>query len=514
MHSRRFFISLGILSLALYASMSWLSLQFNWGEGHADRPIVTYVAIYLSLFALYAFACGVVFSGLDHPGIFPAMVLLGLLFRAAVLPSQQIQEDDVYRYLWDGKVFAHGINPYEYAPSEIHDLPTLKIKEPEVFKKKYNRRNREELELLNRLKWENDTALVFSERINHPDIPTIYPPLAQYVFRIVHAVKADSIYAMRIAFLVFDLAAFSFIVLTLSALGVNKNYSLVYFWSPLIIKETFNSTHLDIIGISMLCASIYFLVRARHLPATFFLSLSFLGKLYPVILLPLYLKQFFRDNRENGKSLWAGAVGNVVLFLGVAVAGYLPFWNTGQKTFEGLRTFTVYFQSNDSIYALLVYLFGNIPGLNADTETFLAYDLPTLLSKAVVALILAGTLAYLLARRAPDPTDRMPCVRDLFIIMTLVFLLSPVQNPWYLCWTVPFLCLFHSRSLILLTGLVGLYYLDFYFDYQEITRYSLWIPWFEYLPFYILLTMELWRRRESSAMILKGKPLSLENKKI
>ena len=101
--------------------MSWLSLQFNWGEGYADRPIVTYVAIYLSLFALYAFACGVVFSGLDHPGIFPAMVLLGLLFRAAVLPSQQIQEDDVYRYLWDGKVFAHGINPYEYAPSEIHE---------------------------------------------------------------------------------------------------------------------------------------------------------------------------------------------------------------------------------------------------------------------------------------------------------------------------------------------------------------------------------------------------------
>ena len=75
--------------------------------------------------------------------------------------------------------------------------------------------------------------------------------------------------------------------------------------------------------------------------------------------------------------------------------------------------------------------------------------------------------------------------------MALVFLLSPIQNPWYLCWVVPFLCFFPSRSWILLTGLVGLYYIDFYFDYQEIQSWTKWTPWFEYLPFYLLLIWDL-----------------------
>ena len=80
--------------------------------------------------------------------------------------------------------------------------------------------------------------------------------------------------------------------------------------------------------------------------------------------------------------------------------------------------------------------------------------------------------------------------------MGLVFLLSPVQNPWYLSWVVPFMCLFPRwRSWILLTGLVGLYYIDFYFDYQDIGQYSQWIPWFEYPPFYLYFAYELWRQR-------------------
>lgn len=509
MNPRKFTIALGVLSLILYGAVFWLSLQFNWGEGYARRPISTYVAVYLGLFALYAFACGAVFWGGKSSTSFPAIVVFGLLFRAILLPSQQIQEDDVYRYLWDGKVFAHGINPYKYAPAEIHDFSTLKIKHPESLKKKYTAQEQEELKLLNKLKWDNDTALIYLERVNHPDIPTIYPPLAQYVFRVVHLLHADSIYAMRLAFLIFDLATFWFILRTLSVFGINRDYSLIYFWSPLIIKETFNSTHLDIIGISMLCASIYYLVRARDRLATIFLCLSFLGKLYPIILLPLYLKRIALRNRDAGKSLWAEPALSGILFTGLAVIGYFPFLNIGGETFEGLKTFTTYFQSNDSIFALLVYLFAKIPELNTTAELHLAYNLPTLLSKITVLLVLTGTLLFLLIRKTRPAADSSDCVRDMFLIMSLVFLLSPVQNPWYLCWTVPFLCFFPMRSFILLTGLVGLYYLDFYFDYQEISHYSPWIPWVEYSPFYALLGLELYQnfRRKKSAEPATPRPL-------
>ncbi|MFL2915729.1 MAG: hypothetical protein ACJZ45_04780, partial [Nitrospinia bacterium] len=67
----------------------------------------------------------------------------------------------------------------------------------------------------------------------------------------------------------------------------------------------------------------------------------------------------------------------------------------------------------------------------------------------------------------------------------------------------PFLCIFPERSWITLTGLVGLYYLDFYFDYQELEKLSLWIPWVEYLPFYFLLSLEF-RKNQNKKQLSKN----------
>ena len=117
-------------------------------------------------------------------------------------------------------------------------------------------------------------------------------------------------------------------------------------------------------------------------------------------------------------------------------------------------------------------------------------------AKSIVALVILGTVAYLIIKKTPDVNSPRAWVRNIFIVIVLVFLLSPAQNPWYLCWTVPFLCVFRSRSLIFLTGLIGLYYLDFYFDYQGITQYSVLVPWLEYTPFYIYLVWEFVRSKK------------------
>ncbi len=541
---RHLLFILGGLSLACYFWMAHLSRQFNWGEGYSDRPILTYLAIYFCLFALYAGGVALVHSGLQTRWTFWAMVAFGLAFRLTLLPAQQIQEDDVYRYLWDGKVFAHGINPFKYAPDEVSEFKQFIIREPDRFELTYDADSILELARLAQLKWANDTSLVFMERINHPGVATIYPPLAQYVFRAVHHLQPDSILAMRLAFLVFDGIAFTFIVLTLSALGRNRNWSLVYFWCPLVIKETFNSTHLDIIGIAFLCGSIYFLTQKRFYWAIGFLALSVLGKLYPVILLPLYLKEQARG--LNLKSAWQGWALSLTLFVSLIVTLYLPFLTIGSKAFAGLQRFSTYWQSNDSIFALLVWWFETAVGLESQGTVGFSYDLPSLAAKITVVIVLLITLAYLLLRKpsaSPDPhamsspdglsaafneagrqaaapaplpakadegtaqaslpekelddaTHSLSALRDIFIIMALVFLLSPVQNPWYLCWVLPFLCIFPWRSWILLTGLVGLYYLEFYFDYQDMRQYISWIPWFEYLPFYLLLGWEFWKTKK------------------
>ncbi len=493
MRSRLPVVFAGIASFLLYIFLTQLSNHFNWGEGYSERPILTYLAVYFSLFVLYGLTWLFVRKCPGDRINFWMILVFGLLFRAALLPSQQIQEDDVYRYLWDGKVFANGINPFEYAPSEVHNFKALRIRNPEDYYETYVERNERELEKLDALKWESPRSLKFLERVNHPDIPTIYPPMAQFVFRLVHQVKPDNIIAMRVGFLIFDILALVFIIGILSRLGLDKAGCLIYFWSPLVIKETFNSTHLDIIGISLLCGSIYFLLRHRHTLATLFLAFSFLGKLYPVILLPLYFKACYEKSLREGQKAWLISVGNSALFFGVIVLGYLPFMGIGLKMFEGLKAFTLYWQSNDSIFAILVFIFKSVFGAE---KIILSNPLPIFLSKVTVAVILSGVLLVLLIKGASLLQKPVNFVRGFFWIMALVFLLSPVENPWYLCWVVPFLCVFPQRSWIILTGLVGLYYLDFYFDYQELRTFSPWIPWAEYFPFYALFIMEFISNRK------------------
>jgi len=495
MRSHRLLLTLGIPSLLLYVCLTRLSKQFNWGEGYADRPILTYLTIFCALFVLYAFASKAVMQKSESSFALWLIVFLGLLFRAGVLPANQIQEDDVYRYLWDGKVFAHGVNPYKYAPEEADRYLEFKIRDPENFESRYSQESRKELDLLNSLKWQNENALRTLEQVNHADIPTIYPPMAQFIFRAVASIQPDSILAMRLTFLLFDLIALFFIIKILAALGKNRNLCLIYFWSTLIIKETFNSTHLDVLGIAFLCAAVYCLIVRRHLLAHSLLAFSFLVKLYPAIVLPLFLQQAAITSKQENKPVWRTPLFLLLAFGGWVILCYLPFTDSGLKTFEGLKTFSTYWQSNDSLFSLLVYFFADVLGMNRVEQTFFSNDLPTFLSKITVLLTLTGAVIYLGVRKGFLQKSNEDLLRDIFILMGLVFLLSPVQNPWYLSWVLPFMCVFPWRSWILLTGLAGLYYLDFYFDYQDIPQYSQWIPWFEYTPFYVYLTFELWKSR-------------------
>ena len=494
-------ILLGIVSLLLYLFLTHISKEFNWGEGYADRPILTYLGIYFSLSLLFFSTCAILLKQPEDRFTFWTIIVLGLLFRLSILPAQQLQEDDVYRYLWDGKVFSNNINPFEYSPSEVHEFKELRIQNPETYYKIYNERNERELEKLSALKWESPKSLKYLERVNHPGVPTIYPPMAQFVFRAVHSIKPDSILAMRIAFLLFDVLTMFFIIGILAKLGLNKNMSAVYFWCPLIIKETLNSTHLDIIGIAFLCGSIYFLVSHRNSLATVFLALGFLGKLYPAILFPLYFQSCLQNSRKKEGNLWLPPIINSLLFISIIVLGYIPFMGIGLKMFDGLKAYSLYWQSNDSIFSCLVFIFNNLTG-ELSNISFFSNPLPIFLSKLTVVCILMGVLIWLLLKNTSLSEDPKTFLKQLFILMALVFLLSPIQNPWYLCWVVPFLCLFPLRSWILLTGLVGLYYLDFYFDYQEIQSWKIWIPWIEYLPFYLLLILDL---QNKNKVLKKGK---------
>src|SRR5437867_8427862 len=112
-------VCLGMVSLLVYGGISWLSHAFVYGQGYRQRPILAFVGLYAGAFVLYLLAL----RGLPRlpRQRLDVLLILGcaMLFRVVLLFSTPIQEDDFYRYLWDGQMVAHGLNPYSVAPRTV-----------------------------------------------------------------------------------------------------------------------------------------------------------------------------------------------------------------------------------------------------------------------------------------------------------------------------------------------------------------------------------------------------------
>ncbi len=445
----------GGASALLYAGIALLSQQFVYGEGHSQRPILAFLALSVSAFVFYVVAIRLLSrASWRHADV---LYVLGfaVLFRGVLLFSNPIQEDDFYRYLWDGKVVTSGLNLYGIAPSAI-------VQRTE--------RSRDYAWIV-----ESDPsfALILS-RINHPWVPTIYPPLAQGIFAFAALVAPGSLLALRLVFFIFDLGLCLLLVALLRNLGSSTVWVLVYAWSPLVVKETINSAHYDVAPTFFLVLSAALMLQRHWLLAYVGLACATLGKLYPLFLLPLLMR------RTTALFGWPRALSGIGVVVPVVMAGYFPFLEAGAGLWQGTVTFAKEWQTNSFAFPLLLALVGNRWQANL-----------------LMVIGLGGVLVALL--RWNDVTDERAFLWSLFAALGALFLCSPVGNPWYFLWIVPFLCVFPLRSWLLLSGLLVLYYSSFFFLYHRMAKTFRLVLWLEYVPFYSLLFWEWHMNRRTHA---------------
>jgi len=451
-------IVLGSLSLCVYSGIGWLSQSFIYGQGHRQRPILEFLALYAGAFVLYVLAlrplvhlqnkdCCAALAMTPPLKVQAGLIFFfAILFRVLLFFSNPIQEDDFYRYLWDGKVVASGLNPYSIAPSAV-----LHRQE----------RSSAYVQIL-----ESDQAFsLILSRVNHPDVSTIYPPLAQGVFALAALVAPGGLWGLRLIFLTFDLGACLLIGGLLRRLGLDPAWVLVYAWSPLVIKETINSAHYDVVPTFFLVLGAGLLLHGRWLYAHVSLAFAVLGKIYPLLLLPLFA---WRTAAAYGWKRALGGVGVVVALIG---AGYSPFLDAGHSLWQGVATFAEQWQTNSLLFPLLRMFVG---------DRWIA-------NMVVVGVLVALSLALFYRKNLQD--DRS-FLYGIFILLGALFLLSPVGDPWYFVWLTPFLCIFPLLSWILLSGLLSLYYLSFYFMYHRMAEAFQLVIWLEYAPFYGLWLYE------------------------
>ncbi len=290
---RRALLDLGVLA-ALGLGVVLLTLRMaRWFADERDPR--TFALVLAAQLVLYALASGWVLRRRPPARAALALVfLVALAARLAFVPQTPRASDDIYRYIWDGRIQAAGLNPYQYAPAD----PAL-----EQYR---------------------DRAIY--PGINRKPVLTIYPPVAQAVFRLLYWLHPDSITWTKLAFVGCDLAAIGVIAGLLSRLGLRPERALLYAWHPLLILEVGHSGHIDVVAILFLLLAVRARLASRPVQAGFLLACAALVKLYAVVALPALLHP---ERRRDLRLPLACAVTAALAYLpflsvGTRVLGYLP----------------------------------------------------------------------------------------------------------------------------------------------------------------------------------------------
>ena len=378
--TRRLVIGLGaveLLALGALAAVPDLDRHIPWYLIQSGVAFCAYAVL------LWKSGCGRALAGADHAW----MLAYAVLFRMVMLAAAPALSDDLHRYLWDGQVLLSGINPFRYPPEAPELLPL---------------------------------AEALGAGINHGHVPTIYPPLAQLVFAALAAL-APTLYGVKAAMMLLDLALLAVIMAWLEALGRPRGQVLVYAWSPLCVIEFAGMGHVDILAMLALTASFLALARGRPVRAASAAAAAVLAKLLPLLLVPLVLARI-------RWRFW------LVIPLLVAAA-YAPFVVGGVDPTVGLRTFAEHWRGNEAVFPLLEAIAGSASRAR-------------LLAAALTGLVVAVAL-----RRRLQPASAA-----LWILGTAL-LAGPVLHAWYLAWLLPFLCVRPEPGLLLLTGTIQASYL-------------------------------------------------------
>ena len=311
-----------------------------------------------------------------------ACLVLALAGRAALVGGvlaggAPLASDDVYRYVWDGRVQRHGLDPYEAAPAD----PAL-------------------------VALHTETTRAIDP--TNAALPAIYPPGAQWFFRAVTGVH-ESAGAMVAAATVCDLLTMLVLWRWLVAAGRNPWWVLAYAWHPLAALEGAGGGHVDLLGTLLVVTAAYALHGGRTLLASVALALAFSVKLLPVVLAPLLWR------RVRLRDALAAA--------GVAVALALPFMGgTLAPPIGSLGVYAAEWRFNGPLFA----------GLEAAIGLTASVVVTVGAGVAVAALARAR-----LPRDAPEAWAwpmaatllLMPAVYPWYLVWLLPFLTSPRTWP-------------------------------------------------------------------------------------
>jgi len=240
-----------------------------------------------------------------------AIVLIAALIQLAPFRGAPLYDTDAYRYHWDGKLLAHGINPFRYAPGD-HALAPLRDE--------------------------------YWPPMQYKHVQTIYPPVAQYLLAATWFLDPTPRRVLLLA-AAWNLLCLAPLLALMRRRGVDDRWLAIYAWNPLLAAEFALGGHLDPIAIFFLLCALLAVTAERRVAAGLLIALAVLAKTQMIFVAPLMLR----------RSGWRGLLAAVVLagllsapFLGVPLSDLTA----------GSRAYLASWESNSSVFALLQAVIG------------------------------------------------------------------------------------------------------------------------------------------------------------
>jgi hypothetical protein len=313
------------------------------------------------------------------------IVAMAVAMRLLAVGQEPFLSTDIYRYVWDGRVQAAGINPYAFVPAD-DALASLR-----------------------------DAAIY--PNINRADYAvTAYPPVAQMFFFAVTRIS-ETLTAMRLAMVACEAVVVAVLIDLLRRIRLPVTAVVAWAWHPLVIWEIANNGHADALMVALLMIGVWLLVCNRRVAGAVAVALAALVKPYAVVALPAFWRPW--DWRAPAAAVATAAL--CYLPYARAGSGVLGFVTTGgYLSEEGFTDGGGYW-----LVALVRAAIGDLPGL---TIAYVALGLAFM-----VWLVLRGL------SRTPE-TPQQVLLHIGALLMAALFVLSP-NYPWYFLAVVPFMAL-------------------------------------------------------------------------
>lgn len=422
-----------------------LAYAFAWQLGDLRKQTVAFEVIFFMAFALYAVVTVLALrvQSLSRPLLVGVFVLAALMHGILVFTPPTLS-DDMYRYVWEGRLQGHGFIPYRHPPN---DPAVAHLRDEAIW-----------------------------PHVNRKKDVTVYPPAAEAAYALLWRIWPDSVRWFQIAMSLGSIGAGLLLLGLLRDLGLPEARVLIYLWSPLLIFETAHGAHVDGLVLPLLVGAWWARVRERDWTVGVLMGLATAAKIYPVILLAALWRPWHPQGRWRLPLAFVATVvacyAPYVLWGGTAVVGFLP------KYFRE--------RFNMGLASWLIPVFKQW-GVDPNVG---------LLLLTVVSLgLCAGWMVW---RPAPNGES---AVRRCIWLIGIFTLLTQNLFSWYMLWLLPLLAIFlqPGRGLglrvdawsgwWLFSGLVMLSY-TFFIDWKPLPVALAW----EFMPLYLLLAWDGVRR--------------------